>query len=400
MNDAMVDYHPLAEIMRHDPLPVYEQLRKHSPVHYVEDIDSWALSRFEDVWSAGQNPELYRSPGPALLNGVLDSDEGQRGNSSIFGMNPPQHTILRKQLTRLFSPRAVSKLEPMIRSTVREYIESALPVGRLDVITDLGIQISVRVACTLIELPLSDADLLVNVVRRYFTREPGVEGMPPDAIAAAEELHGYLLDAVRDRRRRGVDGDDALTTYFGFQPEGRPLTDEELADHLDILVVGGTETLPKVFAGGIIQLHRHPDQRAALIADPSLIPMAFNEIARYEMPTQFLTRRATRDHELRGMEIREGQGILFLYRSANRDAAEFDEPDRFDIHRNPTRILSFGHGAHVCLGQHAARLEGRVMLEELLATVPDYSLDEDEVVPERSEFVAGYVSVPIHFDPR
>jgi cytochrome P450 len=128
-----------------------------------------------------------------------------------------------------------------------------------------------------------------------------------------------------------------------------------------------------------------------------LIPAAFQEIARYEMPTQFLTRGVARDHELRGQQLKAGQGVMFLYRSANRDANEFAEPDRFDIHRKADRILSFGHGTHVCLGQHAAKLEAKVLYQELLAAVPEYDLDENEIVPERSEFVAGYVSVPIHF---
>ena len=127
---------------------------------------------------------------------------------------------------------------------------------------------------------------------------------------------------------------------------------------------------------------------------------SFTEIARYEMPTQFLTRTVARDHELRGQKLEKGQGVLFLYRSANRDEDEFPDPDRFDIHRDPPRILSFGHGTHVCLGQHAAKLEAKVLLEGLLGAVPEYDLDESEVVPERSEFVAGYVSVPIHFTPR
>ncbi|MCE2392831.1 MAG: cytochrome P450, partial [Proteobacteria bacterium] len=233
----------------------------------------------------------------------------------------------------------------------------------------------------------------------YFSREPGVEGMSPDAHAAAAELQAYLLDAVREKRRSGDERRDALSVYASFRPDGAPLNDDDFAQHLNILVVGGTETLPKVAGGGVIQLARHPDQRADLAEDPSLIRDAFSEIARYEMPTHFLTRRIARDHELRGQKLKAGQSVLFLYRCANRDEREFDRPDRFDVHRRPPRILAFGHGTHVCLGQQVARLEGRVILEELLAAFPDYAIEESEIVPERSEFVAGYVSVPIHFDP-
>ena len=165
----------------------------------------------------------------------------------------------------------------------------------------------------------------------------------------------------------------------------------------DILVVGGTETLPKVFAGGVLQLYRHPEQRAALVKDPSLIPAAFVEIARYEMPTQFLTRTVGRDLELRGQKLREGQGVLLLYRSANRDEHEFEEPDRFDIHRRAPRILTFNHARHRCLGAHIAQMEGRVLLEELLVRAPEYAVDEANAVRIRSEFFRGFDRLPLVF---
>ena len=396
----MIEYHPLADEMRHDPLPIYARLRAESPVHYVEDLDAWALALFDDVWNAGQDPELYPSPGPSFLSAEPEDPDRLSTANSIFALNPPLHTELRKRLIHLFSPAGARAVEPEVRGWVRDCIERARERGSLDTIADLGLFVSVRVACRLIGLPLSDADLLAGIVRRYFSREPGVEGMAPDAHAAAAELQAYLVDAVRERRRTGAQERDALSVYAGFRPGGAPLGDDDFAQHLNILVVGGTETLPKVVGGGVVQLARHPDQRAALVADPGLIRDAFSQIARYEMPTQFLTRRIARDHELRGRKLRAGQSVLFLYRCANRDEREFDRPDEFDVRRRPPRILSFGHGTHVCLGQQIARLEGRVILEELLAAFPDYEVDESEVVPERSEFVAGYVSVPIRFAPR
>ena len=396
----MVSYNPYDPQMKDDPFPVYAQLRAESPVHYVEEFDTWALALFEDVWNAGQNPELYTSPGPPLIHRI-DPDAAASMGVSIFTMNPPLHTELRKTLTRHYSPRGVATLEAQIRETARASIAEALPKGRLDVISELGLRISVRVASLLIGLPLADSELLSGIVRRIFTRVSGVDGQTPDGVLAAAELSSYLYEAVCERRRKqGESGDDAMGAFFRIRLEGRPLTDEEISQHLNILVVGGTETLPKVFAGGVLQLHRHPDQLADLVADPSLYKTAFIEIARYEMPTQFLTRRVTQDHELRGQKLRAGQGVMFLYRSANRDAREFPDPDRFDIHRRPERILSFGHGTHLCMGQHAAKLEAKVMFEELASAIPEYHIDEDEVVPERSEFVAGWVEMPITFTPR
>jgi cytochrome P450 len=398
-----VEYDPFDDVLKDDPFPLYARLRAESPVYYVEAQDSWALSRFDDIWNAGQDPDTYTSPGPPIaMIGVLPDGEARPRRELLSSLNPPVHTQMRKALAPLYSPRGVGHFEEDVRQTARRCIERALPMGRMDVVQDLGLHISVRVASRLIGLPLEDAGRLVSLVRRFFVRVPGIEGAPPDSALAAEELHAYLLDVVRRRRQEGGHSPDSdvIGILSGLQLEGQLLDDERVASPLNELLIGGTETLPKVFGGGVIQLHRHPDQRAALIANPELIPAAFNEIARYEMPTQFLTRTVARDHELRGQKLRAGQGVMFLYRAANRDPDEFPEPDRFDIQRRAPRILSFGHGTHVCLGQHAARLEGRVLFEELLAALPDYELDESEVVPERSEFVAGYQSVPIRFDPR
>ena len=400
----MIEYDPFSETMRDDPFPVYAQLRAESPVHYVERHGVWALALFDDVWKVGEDSATFSSPGPPLQTmataEVMQADDPVEAaaRGSIFGMNPPQHTALRKRLARFFSPRGVSGLEERVRAVARECIESALPTGRCDVIGDLAAQVSTRVVCLLLGLPLEDGPPLTRIVTRFFSREPGIEGMPPDAIAASHELNQYLLEEVQARRGRGARETDVIDLYMSAAIDERPYDDAELASHLMTLVVGGTETLPKVFAGGVLQLARHPDQRAQLAADPSLIPAAFSEIARYEMPTQFLSRTARRDVELRGQKIRAGQGVLLLYRSANRDAAEFEDPDRFDIHRRPPRILSFGHGTHVCLGQHAARLEAKVMYEELLAAIPEYEVPEEAIVPARSEFVAGYLEMPIAFE--
>jgi hypothetical protein len=403
----VVHYDPFSDEIRDDPLPLYARLRRESPVHYVERFDSWALSRFEDVWNVGQDPATFPSPGPVpelmLLEeqGLMPASGGLfEERDSIFNLNPPEHTHVRRRLAPLFTAQRLAGIEPRLRESVRGLLAQALPKGRLDAIGDLAGRVSVRAACLLIGLPETDEDELGRLVARFFARVPSVQGMPPDAIAAAVEISEYLLRAVEARRRRGVGDVDATDVFLRLELGGRALTDRQVATHLMTLLNGGTETLPKVFAGGVLQLHRHPAQRALLVADPSRIPDAFTEIARYEMPTNYLTRAVARAVELHGKRLSPGQGVMLLYRSANRDEREFADPDRFDIHRRPPRTLSFGHGTHVCLGQHVARLEARIMLEELLAAVPDYAIDESQVVPARSEFVAGYLSVPIEFTPR
>jgi cytochrome P450 len=402
-----VDYDPFSDEIRDDPLPLYARLRRESPVHWVERFGCWALARFEDVWRVGQDPVSFPSPGPVpelmLLEeqGLLPKADGLfEERDSIFNMNPPDHTVVRRRLAPLFTPQGVAKLEPGLRAFVRDRIADALPKGRLDVISELAGRVSVRAACALIGLPESDADMLARLVARFFARDPGGMGFTADGIAAAQEIDAYLERAVDERSRRGGGAGDAMDAFLALELGGRRLTVRQVAVHLMTLLNGGTETLPKVFAGGVLQLFRHPDQRAALATDPSGLQDAFTEIARYEMPTNYLTRTVARETELRGRRLLPGQGVMLLYRSANRDEHEFPDADRFDVRRRPPRTLAFGHGTHVCLGQHVARLEARIMYEELHAAVPDYAVDERAVVPARSEFVAGYLSVPIEFAPR
>jgi cytochrome P450 len=244
---------------------------------------------------------------------------------------------------------------------------------------------------------VEDGDYLTGLVARFFHHDPERGGMTSEGIAALVELNAYCVDRVRERRKGPGDGPQALDALVRFERDGRPFGDEEAGSHTSMLVIGGSETFPKTFANGVLRLWQHRDQRAALARDPSLVPDAYNEILRYDMPTQFLCRTLREDVALHGCTLREGQGVLFLYASANRDEREFPDPDRFDVRRRAARMLSFGAGTHACLGTHVARLEGRVTFETLLARMPDYEVDLDRAVRLRTEFVQGFASLPIRF---
>jgi cytochrome P450 len=245
-------------------------------------------------------------------------------------------------------------------------------------------------------LPIADCDLLLNLVHGFFTREPGTDGMPEEGQTAVLGLWDYLEAASRERRASGREYGDALDTLTQFRDQdGQLLSDERIARHLLLLVVGATETLPKAFANALLRLEQHPDQRREVSADPTLIPAALMEVLRFDTPTQWLGRTVIRDFELRGHKFQKGQPVIMIFPSANRDAAEFDDPNRFDIHRNPQRILTFGHADHRCLGNHMALMEGRVLLEEVLRRFPEYELIQEEVVRPPTEFVQGYSHFPI-----
>jgi len=390
----MVQYDPFSAEVMENPLPIYKALRDEAPAYHIAKYDAWALSRFQDIWDASSNPSFSAAQGTTpsqLLTKV------QPVTPMLNVMDPPDHTKLRTAVRPRFARKAIRDLEPTMRGIVRECLAKVRDQGECDVMGDLSCQLSVKVTCMAVGIPLEDGDRLADLVWRFFGREPDVDGMTADGLAAAEELSAYFIELVEGRRRAGSDGEDVIDMFRSFELSGRRFTDEEIASHLTMLIIGGSETFPKTFANAILRLWEHPQQRAECVANPALIPGAYEECLRYDMPTQFLGRTLLSDVEIQGQTLREGQPVLFLYPSANHDDREFESPDVLDIHRRPPRILTFGAGTHACLGLHVAKMEGRVCFEELLAAMPEYEVDVGKVKRLRTEFVQGFESLPITF---
>jgi hypothetical protein len=219
--------------------------------------------------------------------------------------------------------------------------------------------------------------------------------MTAEGLASLAQLSAYCEEKIQERRKSPVDSPEAINVLAGFELDGKLFSDADAASHLAMLVIGGSETFPKVLASCLRRLWEYPDQRAALVQDPSGIPDAFNEVLRYDMPTQFLGRTVVRDIQIGGRSLTKNQPVIFLYASANRDEREFPNPDVFDIKRRAPRFLSFGAGHHACLGTHVARMEGKVCLEEILRRFPEYEVDLDRATRFRTEFVQGFQSLPV-----
>jgi cytochrome P450 len=404
-----IRYDPFSVEVMTDPYPVYRELRARCRVAPLPEYDAFALTRFDDVWrvltdrdrfSIFEGPVFHRE---ALLrhhDGPPDPAVG-RPVPTFSMLDPPVHTQLRQALLGPFRPRAVAPMEDTVRRFARERLEQLTARDQFDVRHDYASPVAAQVAALQLGFPVEDAELLVSWVNAFVERAPESSGISEAGLVAQRELHEYLVDLVTERRATRGDGPsdliDQLCDHVG--PHG-PLDDSEIAVQLSTLFIGGSETLPKTVAGGAYELWRAPAQRAVLVERPGAAVAAFEEMLRHQLPLQFVGRTLTVDTEVAGVDMRAGQRVVLLLICANRDEREFDDPERFDAARVIDRHLGFGHGVHVCIGAHVARLEGAVLLQELLARCPRYEVVEAGLAREASEFHVGWARMPIRGDGR
>ena len=393
-----ISYDPFSDDVIHgDNHGIYKQLRDESPVHYLEAYDAFALSRFDDVWWACEGDFVSNANGATsahLLTRI------QPVLPLINHMDPPEHTKLRGGLRKQFMPARLRTIEPWIQSLVDQLAEPFADGGVFEFVEDFAQPLAMNVGCKVIGLPEEDGDYLRDVVGRFFARTPGQAGMTEDGLAAMGEMNAYLHRISAEQRANPPAEPNAISVLRDYRDaEGKALSDDDIGSHLSLLLIGGTDTLPKVLANLMLRLEQNPDQRAELAADPALAVPAFNEAVRVDMPTQNMCREVTREVERHGRKITPGQVIVLLYTAANRDDREFPDPERFDIHRNPPRSLGFSHGHHACIGLHVARKEGQIAINELLKRYPNYTVDQSGLETYATEFVKGYSAMPIRFRP-
>jgi cytochrome P450 len=283
-----------------------------------------------------------------------------------------------------------------MRAQACALLDDLVPRGRFDIVRDLAAPVATVATCAQLGLPELEAARITELVNAVARRDGLNPGIGPEGQRAGIELAALTAEAVQAQLARGAPT-PVVAALHTLEVDGRRLTEAEITTQLTTMVIGGVESLPKVIGGGARSLAAHPDQRAALAADPSRVPTAFEEILRLHLPLQFGTRTLLEDAEIAGTPMRAGQRVMLLYVSANRDDAEFPDADRFDITRTMERHLGFGHGVHFCIGAHSARLEAIVILQELLARVPEYEVDEAGVERLPSEFQIGDTAVPIEF---
>ncbi|BDX30859.1 cytochrome P450 130 [Mycobacterium antarcticum] len=385
-----------------DPWPMYRTLRDHDPVHHVvppnPDHDYYVLSRHADIFAAARDHQTFSSAQGLTVNyGELEMI-GLADNPPMVMQDPPVHTEFRKLVSRGFTPRQVEAVEPKVREYVIERIERLRSTGGGDIVTDLFKPLPSMVVAHYLGVPEEDRDQFdgwTDAIVAANTADGGIGGALGTLGDALGAMMSYFTALIE--RRRVEPGDDTVSHLVaaGVGADG------DIAGVLSILaftftmVTGGNDTTTGMLGGTVQLLHRRPDQRALLVENPDLIGDSIDEFLRLTSPVQMLGRTVTRDVTIGDTTIPEGRRVMFLYGSGNRDERQYGYgAGELDVTRRPRNILTFSHGAHHCLGAAAARMQSRVALEELLARIPDFEIDEDGIVWAGGAYVRRPLSIP------
>lgn len=373
-----------------DPFPMYRALRDHDPVHYVEDGDYWALSRFRDIHDAAIDSATWSSAdGLTFTYGEM----AQLGlEAPIVMMDPPDHTAVRKLITKRFTPRQVTDLEPMVRAFVAERIEKVREMGDADIVAEVFKPLPSLVVAHFLGVPEEDRGRFDGWTDAIVAAN--ASGDFGDAGAAVGDLMMYFAGLIEERRQRPQD--DMVTAMVQGSIGGEPVSPAKMLGVCFTMVAGGNDTTTGLLSVATELLTRNPDQKKLLANEPGRIKGAIEEFLRLTSPVQGLARLTTRDVTMHGKTIPSGKKVMLLYASANRDEREFgDDAGELDVTRNVKRHMAFSYGPHHCIGAAAARLQARVALEELLAHCPDFVVHPDRGQFASGHFVRRYESLPI-----
>lgn len=379
-----------------DPYPMYAALRDSDPVHHVADGDYWVLSRFSDVFAAARDTATFSSAqGLTFHYGDLDA-AGLADATPMVMLDPPEHTDFRRLVARGFTPRRVADLEPTVRAFVVERLERLRQRGEGDIVAELFKPLPSMVVAHYLGVPAADRARFDGWTDAIVAANASGDALSaPDAVAELLDYFSHLIEV-----RRQDPGDDTISDLVAAGNGGEAVPVLRILGFAFTMVAGGNDTTTGMLGGSAELLTDRPDQRALLLERRDAIGEAVDELLRLTSPVQGLARTATRDVTIHGTTIPAGRRVLLLYSSANRDPREFgDDAEQLRVDRRPRQIMSFGYGAHHCLGASVARLQARVALEELLGRCPGFSVDAagGEFAP--GHFVRRYASLPFVAGP-
>ncbi|BBX30047.1 cytochrome P450 [Mycolicibacterium alvei] len=390
-NDVYFD--PYDVEINANPYPTFARLREESPLYYNEQYDFYALSRFADVNKGLVDHETFSSARGAIIELIKANIDIPSG--ALIFEDPPIHTVHRKLLARMFTPRKINALEPKIREFCAQSLDPLVGSGEIDFIKDFGAIMPMRVISALLGIPEDDQEM----IRDHGNDQMRTEAGKPMKAAQDGLVDGSIFETYIDWRKDNP-SDDIMTDLLNveFTDEHgvtRKLTREELLIYINVVAGAGNETTTRLIGWAAKVLAEHPDQRRQLVENPALIPQAIEELLRFEPPAPHVARYVTRDVELHGQTVPEGSVMMMLIGAAVRDGRQFPpDGEVFDIHREQRQHLAFSVGTHYCLGSALARLEGRIALEEMLKRFPEWDVDLSNAVLSPTSTVRGWDSMP------
>jgi len=402
-----VQFNPFDPEFRRDPVPTYTRLREEDPTHR-SPLGFWVLSRHADCMamlhhqrssSDARNSSAFAAfAGEMSEQDAAELEQMRRLRPFLF-MDPPDHTRLRGLVAKAFTPRVVEQLRPRVVELVDELLDRVAERGHIELIEDLAYPLPVRVISEMLGVPSEDHETFKGWSGEL------ARSLDPEALVPAEVLerrqqavlsfHGYFRGLIAERRVRPQD--DLLTALIAAEDEGHRLAEEELLSTCVLLLVAGHETTVNLIGNGMLALLRHPNQLRRLRDDPSVARAAVEELLRFDPPVTLTGRVAIEDIEVGGITVEAGEMAVLLLGAANRDPAEFKDPDRLDLTRPDNHHAAFGHGIHFCLGAPLARLEGQVAFMALAERLKDLELATDEPEYKENIVLRGLAALPLRF---
>ncbi|OCB52470.1 cytochrome [Mycobacterium vulneris] len=397
MTAAMVVFDPFSQDFFNSPYEMYRQMRLHAPVYYSEQYDFYALTRHEDVAAAFKDYETYSSAYGVDLAQVRKGDVTEHG--SIIAMDPPAHRRMRSLLNKVFTPRAIQSKRELVTELIDKHLSAVDPAG-FDFVQDFSALFPVDVMTTLHGVPEADRQQIRLWIDDLLHREAGEIEMGEVGVKSAVDMAIYYFRLIKKRRTEL--GDDLISQLIESEIERdtgemEPLTNIEITEFATLLGGAGAETVTKLLGNAAVVFAQNPGEWQKLLDDRSKVPMAVEELLRYEAPAQYNVRRSMREIELHGVTIPAGKPVFLVGGSANRDPEAWTEPDRFDIDRDRSQAqnLGLGYGIHSCLGAALARLESVIALDKMLDFMPRYEVDWDGCKRVNMQNVAGWSNVPV-----
>ena len=402
MSAVAVEFDPFSDDYFNDPTEVYRRLRDEAPVYHNEHYGFYALSRFEDVVQAHRDWQGFSSAHGVDLSTLRQDPETIRSFRMIIMMDPPEHDRFRKLVSRVFTPRAVTALEPMVREVIVTHLDRLDGRDDFDVVTDFSAPFPVEIIARMLGVPPERSQQVREWIDISLHREHGQMEPTPEAREAslASAMYFYEL-SVEKRQNPGDDMLSRLTQVTVDRGDGveTGLDDGEIAGFAGLLGGAGAETVTKLVGNAAVLFSRHPDQWQKVKDDPGTIPGAVEEILRYLPPSQYQGRFSVEDRTFEGGTIPAGHPVLLLTGAATRDPRAFDDPDDFDVGRPPNVAIGLGHGVHACLGAALARMESRIAIEEIARRWQRLEVDEAGLRRVHMSNVAGYANVPVRAVP-